>query len=37
MLKETFKDNFKSENELINLFLNLDMILINDLRTEKLN
>ena len=35
MIKETFKDNSKSENELIDLFSNLDMIVIDDLGTEK--
>ena len=37
MIKETFKDNSKSENELIDLFSNLDMIVIDDLGTEKIS
>ena len=37
MIKETFKDNSKSKNELIDLFSNLDMIVIDDLGTEKIS
>lgn len=37
MIKETFKDNSKSENELIELFSNIDMIVIDDLGTEKIS
>ncbi|MCI8291017.1 MAG: hypothetical protein HFJ25_02005 [Clostridia bacterium] len=35
MIKETFKDNLKSENELIGLFSNANMVIIDDLGTEK--
>lgn len=37
MIKETFKDNMKSENELIELYSNVDMIIIDDLGTEKIS
>ena len=37
MIKETFKDNSKSENELIELFSNVDMAVIDDLGTEKIS
>ncbi len=37
MIKETFKDNSKSENELIELFSNIDMVVIDDLGTEKIS
>jgi DNA replication protein DnaC len=37
MIKETFKDNTKSENELIELYSNADMIIIDDLGTEKIS
>ena len=37
MIKETFKDNSKSENELIELFSNVDMVVIDDLGTEKIS
>ena len=37
MIKETFKDNTKSENELIELYSNVDMIVIDDLGTEKIS
>ena len=37
MIKETFKDNMKSENELIELYSNIDMIIIDDLGTEKIS
>ena len=37
MIKETFKDNMKSENELIELYSNADMIIIDDLGTEKIS
>lgn len=37
MIKETFKDNTKSENELIELYSNVDMIIIDDLGTEKIS
>lgn len=37
MIKETFKDNSKSENELIELFSNTDMVVIDDLGTEKIS
>ncbi len=37
MIKETFKDNSKSENELIELFSNTDMIVIDNLGTEKIS
>ncbi len=37
MIKETFKDNTKSENELIDLYSNVDMIIIDDLGTEKIS
>ncbi len=35
MIKETFRDNTKSENELIELYSNVDMIIIDDLGIEK--
>lgn len=37
MIKETFRDNNKSENELIELYSNVDMIIIDDLGTEKIS
>ena len=37
MIKETFKDNTKSGNELIELYSNVDMIIIDDLGTEKIS
>ena len=37
MIKETFKDNTKSENELIELYSNVDMIIIDDLGTERIS
>ena len=37
MIKETFKNNTKSENELIELYSNVDMIIIDDLGTEKIS
>ena len=37
MVKETFKDNTKSENELIEIYSNVDMIIIDDLGTEKIS
>lgn len=37
MIKETFRDNTKSENELIKLYSNVDMIIIDDLGTEKIS
>ena len=37
MIKETFRDNTKSENELIELYSNVDMIVIDDLGTEKIS
>lgn len=37
MIKEIFKDNTKSENELIELYSNVDMIIIDDLGTEKIS
>lgn len=37
MNKETFGDNTKSENELIELYSNVDMIIIDDLGTEKIS
>ena len=37
MIKETFRDNTKSENELIDLYSNVDMIIIDDLGTEKIS
>lgn len=37
MIKETFKDNTKSENELIELYSNADMIIIDNLGTEKIS
>ena len=37
MIKETFKDNTKSENELVDLYSNVDMIIIDDLGTEKIS
>lgn len=35
LIKETFRDNAKSENELIELYSNVDMIIIDDLGTKK--
>lgn len=37
IIKETFRDNTKSENELIELYSNVDMIIIDDLGTEKIS
>lgn len=37
MIKETFRDNTKSENELIELYSEVDMIIIDDLGTEKIS
>ena len=37
MIKKTFGDNTNSENELIELYSNLDMIIIDDLGTEKIS
>lgn len=37
MIKETFRDNSKSENELIELFSNIDMVVIDNLGTEKIS
>lgn len=37
MIRETFKDNSKSENELIDLFSNIDMVVIDDLGTKKIS
>ena len=37
MIKETFRDNTKSENELIELYSNVDMMIIDDLGTEKIS
>lgn len=37
MIKETFRDSSKSENELIELYSNVDMIIIDDLGTEKIS
>ena len=37
MIKETFRDNSKSENELIELFSNVNMVVIDDLGTEKIS
>ena len=37
MIKETFRDNTKSENELIELYSSVDMIIIDDLGTEKIS
>lgn len=37
MIKETFRDNTKSEKELIELYSNVDMIIIDDLGTEKIS
>ena len=37
MIKETFRDNTKSENELIELYSNVDMIVIDDLGTERIS
>ena len=37
MIKETFRDNTKSENELIELYSNIDMIIIDDLGSEMAN
>ena len=37
MIKETFRDNTKSENEFIELYSNVDMIIIDDLGTEKIS
>lgn len=36
-IKETFKDNTKSENELIEIYSNVDMIIIDDLGTERIS
>ncbi|MBR3324515.1 MAG: ATP-binding protein [Clostridia bacterium] len=37
MIKETFRDDTKSENELIELYSNVDMIIIDDLGTERIS
>ena len=37
MIMETFRDNTKSENELIELYSNVDMIIIDDLGIEKIS
>ena len=37
MIKETFNDNTKSENELMELYSNIDMMIIDDLGTEKIS
>lgn len=37
MIKETYRDNTKSENELIELYSNVDLIIIDDLGTEKIS
>lgn len=37
MIKETFNDDTKSENELIELYSNVDMMIIDDLGTEKIS
>lgn len=37
MIKETSKDNLKSENKLIELFSNVDMVVIDDLGIEKIS
>lgn len=37
MIKETFRDSTKSENELIELYSNVDLIIIDDLGTEKIS
>jgi len=37
MIKETFRDNTKSENELIEIYSNVDMMIIDDLGTEKIS
>lgn len=37
MIKETFRDNTKSENQLIELYSNVDMIIIDDLGTERIS
>ncbi len=37
VIKETFRDNTKSENELIELYSNVDMMIIDDLGTEKIS
>lgn len=37
MIKETFKDSSRSESELIELFSNIDMVVIDDLGTEKIS
>lgn len=37
MIKETFRDNTKSENELIELYSNVDMIIIDDLGKERIS
>lgn len=37
MIKETFRDTTKSENELIELYSNVDMMIIDDLGTEKIS
>lgn len=36
-IKDTFADNTKSENELIELYSNVDMIIIDDLGTERIS
>lgn len=36
-IKETFRDNTKSEKELIELYSNVDMMIIDDLGTEKIS
>ena len=36
-IKETFRENTKSENELIELYSNVDMMIIDDLGTEKIS
>ena len=37
MIKGTFNDNTKSENELMELYSNIDMMIIDDLGTEKIS
>ena len=37
IIKETFRDNNKSESELIDLYSNVDMLVIDDLGTEKIS
>ena len=37
IIKETFKNSEKSENELIELYSNVDMLIIDDLGTEKIS